>query len=254
MHDLRSWLGIYCLESIIPVFISTFNADFHRQSLSKINQSCLHFHLLRRFSLASTDQSQSVLSSFPSATPIFMALTDQSQSVLSSFLCTTPIFIGINWPEAIILVFISICNVPAGSPSRGGDVTAYVLINRACPLFILLLCLFLSLWPFDFCISFHKFSQQLSTFSLYSSGLISALLVLSTIYLFLKASLSPDVILCGWLGLKHRLTHWLTNHLQRRLSLAFAVQNQYFLFSFPSATPILISGRVTRLVGILSDK
>ena len=46
-------------------------------------------------------------------------------------------------------------------------------------------------------ILFHKFSRQLSAFSLCSSGLISALLVLSTIYLFMKASLSPDIILCG---------------------------------------------------------
>ena len=60
--------------------------------------------------------------------------------------------------------------------------------------------------PFN-CISFHKFSQQLSAFSLSSSGLISALLVLSTIYLFMKVSFSPDVILCGWLGLKHQLTN-----------------------------------------------
>ena len=39
-------------------------------------------------------------------------------------------------------------------------------------------------------ISFHKFSQQLSAFSPCSSGLISALLVLSSIYLFTKKSLS----------------------------------------------------------------
>ena len=59
--------------------------------------------------------------------------------------------------------------------------------------------------PFN-CISFHKFSRQVSAFSLCSSGLISALLVLSTIYLFMKISLSPDVILCGCLGLKHKLS------------------------------------------------
>ena len=50
--------------------------------------------------------------------------------------------------------------------------------------------------PFNY-ISFHKFSWQLSAFSLCSSGLISALLVLSTIYLIMKVSLSPDIILCG---------------------------------------------------------
>ena len=60
--------------------------------------------------------------------------------------------------------------------------------------------------PFN-CISFHKFSPQLSTFSLSSFGLISALLVLSTVYLFKKVSFSPDIILCGWLGLKRQLTN-----------------------------------------------
>ena len=33
-------------------------------------------------------------------------------------------------------------------------------------------------------------------------------MVLSTIYLFRKVSLSPDIILCGWLGLKHQLTNY----------------------------------------------
>ena len=60
--------------------------------------------------------------------------------------------------------------------------------------------------PFN-CISFHKFSRQLSDFSLCSSGLDSALLVLSTIYLFIKVSLSPDIILCGWPGSRHQLTN-----------------------------------------------
>ena len=45
--------------------------------------------------------------------------------------------------------------------------------------FILFLCLFLSYGPFN-CISFHKPSRQLSIFSLCSSGLLSASLVLST--------------------------------------------------------------------------
>ena len=46
---------------------------------------------------------------------------------------------------------------------------------------------------------FIKFPRQFSAFSLCSSGLISALLVFSTIHLFMKVSLSPDIILCvGW--------------------------------------------------------
>ena len=60
--------------------------------------------------------------------------------------------------------------------------------------------------PFN-CISFDKFSGQLSSFSLCSSGLISAVLVLSTISLFMKVSLGSDIILYDWLGLKHQLTN-----------------------------------------------
>ena len=42
--------------------------------------------------------------------------------------------------------------VPAGSPSRGGDVAVYVfdMDQPSLPtLFVLFLCLFLSLWPFQ---------------------------------------------------------------------------------------------------------
>ena len=49
--------------------------------------------------------------------------------------------------------------------------------------FLFCSCVYFCLYgPFN-CISFHEFSRQLSVFSLCSSGLISALLVLSTIYL-----------------------------------------------------------------------
>ena len=75
--------------------------------------------------------------------------------------------------------------------------------NRACPFLLICSCVYLCLYgPFN-CISFHKCSRKLSAFSLCSSGLLSALLVLSTAYLFMKVSLSPHIILCGWLGLKH---------------------------------------------------
>ena len=78
--------------------------------------------------------------------------------------------------------------------------------NQACPfLFTLFLCLYLSLRPFQLYF-LRKFSLQLSDFSLCSSGLISAFLVLSMICLFVKVSLSPNIILCGSLGLKHQLT------------------------------------------------
>ena len=73
--------------------------------------------------------------------------------------------------------------------------------------FLLRSCIYFCLYsPFD-CISCHKFSQQLSVFSLCSSGRISSSLVLSTICLFMKVSFSHDVIPNGWLGSKHQLTN-----------------------------------------------
>ena len=68
-------------------------------------------------------------------------------------------------------------------------------------------CVYFCLYGHFTCISFHKFSGQLAAFLLCSSGLISAVLVLSTIYLFMTVSLSPDVLPCGWLGWKHQLTN-----------------------------------------------
>ena len=50
---------------------------------------------------------------------------------------------------------------------------------------------------------FQEFSRQLSAFSLCSSCFVSALLALSTT----KVSLVPDIILCGWQGLKYQLTN-----------------------------------------------
>ena len=102
--------------------------------------------------------------------------------------------------------------VPAGSPSLRWGVAVYVFdINQPSlptPFFFIFrsgvcFCLY---GPFNFFFSFHKFSRQLSAFSLCFFGLISALLILSVIPLFMQVSLSPDIILCGWLGLKHQLT------------------------------------------------
>ena len=94
---------------------------------------------------------------------------------------------------------LSSLRVPTGSPSRGGDVAVYVFdINQPslstpfCSALVSV-CLY---GPFN-CISFHKFSRQFSAFTFCSSGLISAVLVLSATYLFVKVFLSPDIILCG---------------------------------------------------------
>ena len=84
--------------------------------------------------------------------------------------------------------------VRAGSPSRGGDVTVYVLnINQPSlpiPFYSVLVSIYVFM-AFSNCISSHKFSRQLSAFSLCSSGLISALLVLSTIKSFYESLLQP---------------------------------------------------------------
>ena len=56
-------------------------------------------------------------------------------------------------------------------------------------------CIYFCLYGLFNCVPFHKFFRRLSAFSLCSSGFISALLVLSTIYLFMKVSFSLDIIL-----------------------------------------------------------
>ena len=97
--------------------------------------------------------------------------------------------------------------------------------NRTCS--CVCFCLY---GPFN-CISLCTFSQQLSAFSLCSSGLFfSALLVLSTIYLFMKVSPSPDIILCGWLGLKHQLTNY---QFFRQLSVFWLFFRSYLCLTGP---------------------
>ena len=89
--------------------------------------------------------------------------------------------------------------VPTGPPSRDGDVAAYVFNisqpSLPTPFYSVLVSVsvFMALSTV-----FHSInSPDNSAFSLCSSGLIFALLVLSTVYLFVKVSLSPDIILCG---------------------------------------------------------
>ena len=70
--------------------------------------------------------------------------------------------------------------VPTGSPSRGGDAVVHVkdVHQPSLPasFFLFCSCVYFSLYiPFN-CILFHKFSRQLSAFSLCSSGLNSGLL------------------------------------------------------------------------------
>ena len=58
---------------------------------------------------------------------------------------------------------------------------------------------------------FHSINSPDNCFLLFSSGLISASLVLSAICLFMEVSFSPDIIPNGWLGSEHQLTNYLTN-------------------------------------------
>ena len=143
-------------------------------------------------------------------------LTHSFYSLLASmfvFMTLSTVFQSINSPDnsplshsLLPVLFL----LPTGSPSRGGDVAVYAKdINQPTlptPFFSCSCVYFCHHGPFN-CISFYEFFRQLSIFSLCCSGLLSALLVLSTIYLFMKVSLSPDIILCGWLGLKHQLTN-----------------------------------------------
>ena len=89
--------------------------------------------------------------------------------------------------------------VPAVSPSHGRDVAVYVFdinqLSLSTPIYSVLLSLSvsraLSTGP-------HSInSPNNSAFSLCSSGLISDLLVLSSIYLVVKVSFSPDIIPYG---------------------------------------------------------
>ena len=98
-----------------------------------------------------------------------------------------------------------------GPFSRGVDVAVYVwhIPTELAHSFLFCSCVYFCLYGLFNCISFHQFSRQLSVFSLCSPGLMSALLVLSTLYLFMKISFSPDIIPRGWLGSKHQLSNWL---------------------------------------------
>ena len=80
-----------------------------------------------------------------------------------------------------------------GLPSRGGDVTVHVKNTNQLSLptpfhsVLVSVSVFMALSTVFY---FHKFSRQLYAFSLCSSGLISASLVLSTVYLYLNVSLN----------------------------------------------------------------
>ena len=142
----------------------------------------------------------------PSSHP-HQSLPSHSHKILPSQSCKNPLLHS-NKSQ------FSCSHKSLGSPSLGGGVTVYVRHKPTefahsfsfCSCF----CFYLN-GPFN-CISFQKISRQLSIFSLCSSSLISASLVLLTIYIFMKASFSPDIIHSCWLGSKHQLTsYWAQN-------------------------------------------
>ena len=100
----------------------------------------------------------------------------------------------------------SFSRVPADSRSRGGDVAVYVWCKptELAHSFLFCSCVCFCLYCLFNSISLHKFSRQRSVFWLCSSGLISTLLVISTVYPFMKVSFNPNIIPSGWLDSKHQ--------------------------------------------------
>ena len=84
-------------------------------------------------------------------------------------------------------------------------------------------CLF---GPFN-CISFHEFSWRLSAFSRSSSGLFFCL---TGPFNYMKVSFSPDIILCGWLGLMHPLTS--TDLFNQMFQLSFFFYSKFIESSY----------------------
>ena len=88
--------------------------------------------------------------------------------------------------------------VPVGSPSRGGDVTVYVFdVNQPSlptPFHSVLVSIsvFMALSTV-----FHSINSPDNSLLSHSVLLISALVVLSAIYLSMKVSFSPDITFCG---------------------------------------------------------
>ena len=87
-----------------------------------------------------------------------------------------------------------------GSPSRGGDVVVYIFdinqLSLPTPFNSVLVSVSVSIAASTV---FHSISPPDNSPHSHSvlPVFISALLVLSTLYLFMKVSLSPDIIFCG---------------------------------------------------------
>ena len=112
--------------------------------------------------------------------------------------------------KTVSLISLITASVPTGSPSHGGDVAVYVFdINQPSlptPFYFVLVSasVFMALSTV-----FHSINS--SDNSLLSDSVLPVLFLpcwpFHRQYLFMKVSFSPDVILSGWLGLKHQLTN-----------------------------------------------
>ena len=121
-------------------------------------------------------------------TVTFFFQPEQSQWLRKRICCLytdSSVLMLFLWGFQYCLIFNVVFHfVPTNSFSHGGDVAVYVFWDKPTELahsFLFCCVCFCLFGPFN-CISFHEFSWQLSAFSLSSSGLFSALLVLSTIW------------------------------------------------------------------------
>ena len=95
---------------------------------------------------------------------------------------------------------------------------------------------------------FHSIiSPDNSPFCDCSCCLISALLALSTVYLFMKVSFSPDIFPSGWLGSEHQLTNQLilvSSSGMGRDAHSLMFSNQHFIFRPQRHQPSKVPGRM----------
>ena len=103
--------------------------------------------------------------------------------------------------------------VPAGSPSRGANVAIYVFDKNQPSLPTPFYSVLVSVSVFvALSTAFHSMNSPDN--SPLSHSVLPVLFLpycsfqlYIYIYIFMKVSFSPDIIICGWLGLKHQLTN-----------------------------------------------
>ena len=106
---------------------------------------------------------------------------------LTDRMCTIMVFVSVQSPTVTGLdISNCVSSCPRGPPFTWGGCCGSCLRRKPTELahsFLFCSCVYFCLCGPFHCISFQKLSRQLSTFSLYSSGLDFASSVLSTTYL-----------------------------------------------------------------------